>query len=194
MTFNPTAVVSVGGLVVDDDRLLLVRHTYPPSTGKYMLPGGVVDRGEMMDAAAVREVVEETGVAAEPVGIVGPATIVHEGVAHAYVFWLMQPVSGTPRADGLETDHCCYISFEEIATRDDVSYLVRYAASRLRDGRFNVATRADDFTDYIAGLTPDTYRIWMQTLTFPSMPSIPLLANKAPSVMLCQNGCSLYVR
>jgi ADP-ribose pyrophosphatase YjhB (NUDIX family) len=161
MPFPRTAVVSVGGLVVDEERLLVVRHTYPPSAGTYMLPGGVVEPGEMLDVAVVREVVEETGVEAEPLGIVGLSSIVHEGVTHAYAFWLMKPTGGVLRADGQEVDECCYLSFDEVASRPDVSYLVKYVAARLRAGTFNLAPRATDYTDYIGGLTPETYRIYM---------------------------------
>ena len=164
MAFTPQAVVSVGALVVRNQSLLVVRHTYPPSKGQYMLPGGVVDPGEMFDAAVIREVVEETGVITQPVGIAGVASIVHEGVTHAYIFWLMEPTNGAFRPDGDdgdEVDHCCYMSFEEIAVRDDVTYLVKYVASRLREGTFNVAGRAEDFTDDVASLTPETYRIYM---------------------------------
>lgn len=53
--------LGVRAVVRDEEgRILLVRHTYLPG---WYLPGGGVDPGETVAAAAVREVAEETGVA-----------------------------------------------------------------------------------------------------------------------------------
>lgn len=52
----------VGAVIVDDDRLLMVRRGRPPGVGRWSLPGGRVERGETMAEAVVREVAEETGV------------------------------------------------------------------------------------------------------------------------------------
>jgi 8-oxo-dGTP diphosphatase len=54
-------VVSVGAVVVDGDRVLLVKRGQEPLKGRWSLPGGVVEAGETLDAALVREVREETG-------------------------------------------------------------------------------------------------------------------------------------
>ena len=45
-------------MLVDGDKVLLIRHTYIPG---WQFPGGGVDPGETVDAAARREVLEETG-------------------------------------------------------------------------------------------------------------------------------------
>ena len=45
-------------MVVDGDKVLLIRHTYVPG---WQFPGGGVGPGETIDAAARREVLEETG-------------------------------------------------------------------------------------------------------------------------------------
>jgi 8-oxo-dGTP diphosphatase len=58
-------VASVLGVVVHDDRVLLVRRINPPDAGKWGYPGGWIDPGETMTQAAVRELFEETEVRTE---------------------------------------------------------------------------------------------------------------------------------
>ncbi len=59
MTRRPE--VCVGAVVIDDDRLLLIRRGHGPGAGEWSLPGGRVEFGETMVEALVREVREETG-------------------------------------------------------------------------------------------------------------------------------------
>lgn len=54
-------VVAVGAIVVRDGRVLLVRRGQPPSEGLWAIPGGRVELGETLQAAAEREIEEETG-------------------------------------------------------------------------------------------------------------------------------------
>jgi 8-oxo-dGTP diphosphatase len=65
------------GLTVDcvvfdaDDRLLLIRRARPPFQDRYALPGGFVDVGETVQAAALRELKEETGIDGAIVRLIG---------------------------------------------------------------------------------------------------------------------------
>jgi 8-oxo-dGTP diphosphatase len=51
----------VGAVVLDGDRVLLVRRGRPPSAGKWSLPGGLIELGEGIEQAVAREVEEECG-------------------------------------------------------------------------------------------------------------------------------------
>jgi 8-oxo-dGTP diphosphatase len=54
--------LAVGTIIHDEhDRVVLVRRAIEPGYGKWVFPGGYVDRGEEVQAAAVREAREETG-------------------------------------------------------------------------------------------------------------------------------------
>ncbi len=54
--------VAIGGVVIKDGAVLLVRRAKPPSEGLWAIPGGSVELGETLQDAAEREVFEETGV------------------------------------------------------------------------------------------------------------------------------------
>ncbi|MBW1980942.1 MAG: NUDIX hydrolase [Deltaproteobacteria bacterium] len=52
-------LVGVGAVIIDNDRVVLVRRGKPPGYGQWTLPGGLVELGETTTAAVVREVSEE---------------------------------------------------------------------------------------------------------------------------------------
>jgi 8-oxo-dGTP diphosphatase len=54
--------VAVGGVVIKEDRVLLVRRGKPPSEGEWAIPGGSVELGETLQEAVQREILEETGI------------------------------------------------------------------------------------------------------------------------------------
>ena len=67
---NPSApVVGVGGVVIRDGKVLLIRRGKPPLYGRWVVPGGTVELGESLEQALVREMREETGLEVVPLEI-----------------------------------------------------------------------------------------------------------------------------
>ena len=67
-----TPLLAADCIVLDArGRVLLVRRKHPPFKGHYALPGGFVEIGETVEDAARRELMEETGVKAGRLQLVG---------------------------------------------------------------------------------------------------------------------------
>jgi 8-oxo-dGTP diphosphatase len=63
--------LAVSAAIIRDGRVLIARRAKGASTGVFTLPGGVVEAGETLHEAVVREISEETGIAIEPVALAG---------------------------------------------------------------------------------------------------------------------------
>ena len=68
--FPEVPLVGAGAVVVHAGRVLLIQRGREPLKGHWSLPGGLVELGESLQAAVVREVEEETGLLVEPVELV----------------------------------------------------------------------------------------------------------------------------
>jgi ADP-ribose pyrophosphatase YjhB (NUDIX family) len=67
--YDPKVAATV--VVEQDGKVLMVRRLIQPGLGLWSLPGGYVDRGEIVEHAAAREVMEETGLIVDITGLIG---------------------------------------------------------------------------------------------------------------------------
>jgi ADP-ribose pyrophosphatase YjhB (NUDIX family) len=54
-------MIGIGGVVIHEDRALLIRRGSPPLEGQWSIPGGMLELAETLEQGVVRELSEETG-------------------------------------------------------------------------------------------------------------------------------------
>lgn len=70
-------VVGVGAIILREGKILLEKRGNEPARGQWTIPGGVVEVGESLEAAVLRETEEETGLHGEIVGLIDVVDQVH---------------------------------------------------------------------------------------------------------------------
>jgi ADP-ribose pyrophosphatase YjhB (NUDIX family) len=96
--------VGIGGIIVHEGRVVLVKRRFEPLAGQWSIPGGAVEAGETLEACVAREMAEETGYLVE----VGPVVEVLDRITHddegkvqyhfVLIDYLCWPIGGELRA------------------------------------------------------------------------------------------------
>ncbi|MBM3778529.1 MAG: NUDIX domain-containing protein [Acidimicrobiia bacterium] len=113
-------IVGVGGVIVEADRVVLVRRRYDPLAGQWSLPGGTLELGETLEAAVAREMLEETGLVVDVGAVVEvfDRIMLDETRRVRYHFvlvdYLCRPVSGTLQA-GSDVDDARFVPRDRLA-------------------------------------------------------------------------------
>ena len=109
--------VSVGALVIKEEKMLLVRRKHNPGKGKWTNPGGYIEQTELIEQSVIREVLEETGVTTKVKSIVMLGD--YPGRVHnIYIGFLMEYVEGQPQPDEVEVDGADFFSLQEMEPMD----------------------------------------------------------------------------
>lgn len=66
-----TPLLAADAIILFEGGIVLIQRDRPPYAGCYALPGGFVEIGETVEAGAIREAREETGLEVELLGLVG---------------------------------------------------------------------------------------------------------------------------
>ena len=108
--YPETPLVGVGAILIEQDRVVLVKRGHAPLLGKWSIPGGVLEVGETLREAAAREAKEETGLAVEVGELLGVYDRVlrddQDRVLYHYVLidFLCRRISGELVASGDAAD------------------------------------------------------------------------------------------
>jgi 8-oxo-dGTP diphosphatase len=95
-----TPIPAVGVVCLRGEEVLLISRGTPPRLGEWSLPGGRIEPGEAVRAAALRELREETGVEARLIGLIDVVDGVFPDADRHYVLidFAAEWLSGEPTA------------------------------------------------------------------------------------------------
>ncbi len=112
--------------------ILLVKRDIEPQKGKWVIPGGYVDRGEQVDKAAIRETKEECSIDISIERLLGIYS--YPGRLQVVVVYVGRPIDGTLRAGDETSEVKIYpteeIPWEELAFQSTIDALKDYIRTR----------------------------------------------------------------
>ncbi|MDR3511717.1 MAG: NUDIX hydrolase [Caulobacteraceae bacterium] len=91
-------IPAAGVVCLRGGEVLLIRRGKAPRMGEWSIPGGRMELGETAAQAALRELAEETGVAAELLGLIDVVDYIGESVQMVLVDYAARWVAGEPVA------------------------------------------------------------------------------------------------
>ena len=122
--------IGCGGVVIRDNKALLIQRGINPNRGAWQIPGGYVESDEEIVPAVEREVLEEAGVVATVSDVIGVRHSVGAPTANVYVVFRLDLVSGEPRFDGVETIGAGYFGLTEIEEMEGVQGFSKWSIKR----------------------------------------------------------------
>lgn len=139
--FPDYPLVGVGGVVISNGRVLLVRRGAPPLEGEWSIPGGLLEVGETLIAGVRRELLEETAVEVRVVELIEVFERINLDVSgkarHHFVVldYLCEPLSGEASAGSDVTDVAWATpeDFEKYSLSEAVTRLITRAFAMLSE-------------------------------------------------------------
>lgn len=108
--------LSASCVVIKDNEVLLVKHTYGAAKGKYLIPGGFSEEHEMPQQTAEREVLEETGITVKANELIAVRFTEQE----VWCIFRAIYLSGAPTSDHEENDEATFMPVDEAFRSDNV--------------------------------------------------------------------------
>jgi len=138
--YPDSPLVGVGAIIIADGHVLLVKRGHPPLAGEWSIPGGLLEVGETLRQAAVREAREETGLVVETADLLGVYDrILHDEARrtlyhYVLIDFLCRRVSGEARAadDANEVRWFTPAEARDLTLAEDTAEVIRLGFDKAR--------------------------------------------------------------
>jgi ADP-ribose pyrophosphatase YjhB (NUDIX family) len=106
--------IGVGGVVIHDKKVLLVRRVRGEDTGEWAIPGGFVEKKEKIEDAIVREVEEETNIKVIVIGLIAVRNRLYKDENSVYFIFLLKSTTEKLEVEKSEVDRAKFFTLTEI--------------------------------------------------------------------------------
>ena len=131
--------LGVGAVIIHDNKVLLVKLSYGRAQDKFLIPGGLVEKGETLEEGLIREVKEETGLDIKPKGIIGIRSLIRSTnkLTDVYTVFICD-ISSDPEKIGTDDPEITDVQWIPISdmSRDDILNYTRVIVKKACEGKY----------------------------------------------------------
>ncbi|MBD5104433.1 MAG: NUDIX hydrolase [Ruminococcaceae bacterium] len=141
--------LSASCVVIKNNAVLLVKHTYGSAKGKYLIPGGFSENGEMPQITAEREVLEETGVTVKAKDLLAVRFTTEE----VWCIFTAEYSEGEPVSDNCENEEAIFMPIDELLASENVVATTKEIVKSALDVNTAVLRKSDFVNSKFDGST-----------------------------------------
>ena len=131
--------LGVGAVVIHENKVLLVKLSYGRAQKNFLIPGGLVEKGETLEEGLIREVKEETGLDIIPKGIIGIRSLIRSTnkLTDVYTVFVCD-IASDPEKIGTTDPEITDVQWVPISemNRDDVLNYTRIIVEKACEGNY----------------------------------------------------------
>ncbi len=146
--------IGVGGVVICNDEVLLVKRSRGEDTGEWAIPGGFVEKSEKADKAILREVLEETGIEAEVKGLIAIRNRIYKDENSIYLIFLLEAKSEEFEAQKSEVDKVGFFNLSQLGGISNLQPLSKIVIEKVLKDEHKIlpSISQDDFPEKEYGI------------------------------------------
>jgi ADP-ribose pyrophosphatase YjhB (NUDIX family) len=130
--------IGVGGVVVHEDKVLLINFALGANQGAWAIPGGFPKPSETINVAIQREVFEATGINTEVIGLIAVRSRVTSSENSAYFIFLLQAETDSAQPNGIEVLEARFFTPDDVEQLPGLGKFTRLLIAQVFQNEFRM--------------------------------------------------------